>query len=590
MGFVGAVGFLALDRTHLLAHNLFDTTTNAEYIAMGKSCEGVQTQYRQIDGTCTDLQNPAMGSLGMRFGRNVPLAATFTPSDETILSPNPRVVAEALLHRKNGFIPATTINMLAAAHIQFNTHDWFTHGTTTDNSKPFMVPIPEGDPLWANQTVMPVGRTLKDTTRSPSDPRPATYTNYGTHWWDLHQIYGTTAEVQNQVRSHTGGKLNVDAATGLLPLGPNGIEITGFNDNWWTGLSIMHNLWVREHNHICEMLAINNPTWDDEHIFQVARLINSALQAKIHTVEWTPALLGNDWLRLAMHSNWYGTLPKAWQSSVPAGLHNEYLTGIVGMAKPDFANVNFTLTEEFVSVYRFHSLLPDDLTVLSHETNKPTSSYPLEKLTFRNHANVLAAEKFDDLVYTFGSTNPGALVLNNFPTALTSLSKPGMPFKLDISTIDLIRDRERGVPRYRKFRQLLGLTVPKSFSEVSDNPETVAALKAAYASIDDLDLMTGTLAESPRPEGYAFGETAFQLFVLMASRRLMTDRFLTTDYTAATYTQAGLDWIAKSSMADVLGRAFPELAGAVASVDNAFKPWKFGGPPVPREWSILGDF
>ncbi|KAJ3164881.1 hypothetical protein HK101_000344, partial [Irineochytrium annulatum] len=572
-----------------LTHNLFDTTTDAEYIAMGKSCAGLNTQFRQLDGTCNDLKNPAMGSLGTRFGRNVPLAATFTPSDASILNPNPRAVAQALLHRKNGFIPATSINMLAAAHIQFNTHDWFSHGTTTDNSNPLKVPIPAGDPLWANQTTMPVGRTLKDTTRSASDPRPATYTNHGTHWWDLHQIYGTTAEVANQVRSHAGGKLNVDAATGLLPLGPNGVEITGFSDNWWTGLSIMHNLWVREHNNVCDMLAANNPSWDDEHIFQVARLITSALNAKIHTVEWTPALLGNDWMRLGMHANWYGTIPQQWQSLVPSALRSDLLTGIVGSPQ-QFFNVNFTLTEEFISVYRFHSLLPDDLTVLDHATNKPTNKYPLEKLTFKNHANVVAAEKFEDLVYTFGASNPGALVLNNFPTALTALSKPGSPFTLDISTIDLIRDRERGVPRYRKFRQLLGLSVPNSFSDISDNADTVAALTAAYATVDDVDLLTGTLAESPRPEGYAFGETAFQLFVLMASRRLMTDRFLTQDFNAGTYTQAGMDWIQNSSMADVLSRAFPELAGAVSSVNNAFKPWKFGGAAVPREWEILINY
>ena len=46
----------------------------------------------------------------------------------------------------------------------------------------------------------------------------------------------------------------------------------------------------------------------------------------------------------------------------------------------------------------------------------------------------------------------------------------------------------------------------------------------------------------------------------MASRRLKSDRFFTTDYTPKVYTQAGLDWIENNSMRTVLLRHFPELA------------------------------
>ncbi len=39
--------------------------------------------------------------------------------------------------------------------------------------------------------------------------------------------------------------------------------------------------------------ARDYPRWNDERIYQTARLIVSALIAKIHTVEWTPAILGH---------------------------------------------------------------------------------------------------------------------------------------------------------------------------------------------------------------------------------------------------------------------------------------------------------
>jgi len=69
-----------------------------------------------------------MGCAGMRFGRNVPRKYTKAPSEEELLTPNPRVVSDRLMNRADGgFKPATIVNLLAAAWIQFQVHDWFFH-------------------------------------------------------------------------------------------------------------------------------------------------------------------------------------------------------------------------------------------------------------------------------------------------------------------------------------------------------------------------------------------------------------------------------------------------------------------------------
>ena len=57
--------------------------------------------------------------------------------------------------------------------------------------------------------------------------------------------------------------------------------------------------------------------------------------------------------------------------------------------------------------------------------------------------------------------------------------------------------------------------------------------------------MTGLYAE-PLPPGFGFSETAFRIFVLMASRRLKSDRFFTDDYRAEIYTEFGLDYIRRT--------------------------------------------
>ena len=85
--------------------------------------------------------------------------------------------------------------------------------------------------------------------------------------------------------------------------------------------------------------------------------------------------------------------------------------------------------------------------------------------------------------------------------------------------------------------------------------------------------MIGMYAER-RPQGFAFSDTAFRIFALMASRRLNSDRFFTSDYTAEVYTQAGLDWIDANTMSSVLRRHYPGVGSATSSVGNAVHPWQ----------------
>ena len=75
-----------------------------------------------------------------------------------------------------------------------------------------------------------------------------------------------------------------------------------------------------------------------------------------------------------------------------------------------------------------------------------------------------------DLFYSFGNQHPGALVLNNFPRFMQELSVAGNPF-LDMGTVDIVRARERGVPRYNEFRRAAGAELRfESFDDLTDDP------------------------------------------------------------------------------------------------------------------------
>src|SRR5437867_13184422 len=83
---------------------------------------------RTLDGGWNDLRLPAMGSLSTRFGRNIPLDRATRDADPEFLEPSPRLVSRKLLARDQ-FIPAESLNLLAAAWIQFEVHDWLSHDT-----------------------------------------------------------------------------------------------------------------------------------------------------------------------------------------------------------------------------------------------------------------------------------------------------------------------------------------------------------------------------------------------------------------------------------------------------------------------------
>ena len=147
---------------------------------------------------------------------------------------------------------------------------------------------------------------------------------------------------------------------------------------------------------------------------------------------------------------------------------------------------------------------------------------------------------------------------------------------LDLAAVDIFRDRERGVPRYNQFRRLLHKEPVKSFEELTDNPVWREQIRTVYGNdLEKVDLMTGLYAE-PLPPGFGFSETAFRIFVLMASRRLKSDRFFTDDYRAEVYTEFGLNYIRDNAMLTVLKRHYPELAPALEGVTTRSSrgvPW-----------------
>ena len=62
-------------------------------------------------------------------------------------------------------------------------------------------------------------------------------------------------------------------------------------------------------------------------------------------------------------------------------------------------------------------------------------------------AEVLRDNRLVDLIYTFGTMNPGLVCLHNFPKHLQTFRRPHTGALMDLSATDIGRCRHLGVPR-----------------------------------------------------------------------------------------------------------------------------------------------
>ncbi len=757
---------MALGRTDfLLHHRTVDGTcymhNQGSFLTLNK------------EANISHLKN--MGARDTRFGRNsAPISrAEQQQIEKNILEPNPVIISQTFFSRKkelapetDGFQPVPWVNLLATAWLQGQNHDWFSHGKNVDTShmpaeqqemyaymfRPyqvdsFIIPRTQPDMSFLNREGAGVHYRPNQAPKALESEQKSygrKYKNTVTQWWDASHIYGSDQKTVTKVRTiptdviykskdkvytsgaiYPDGKIAVDEVARKLYYRADAendnevLPITGFHDNWWIGLEMIHTVFALEHNKVATMLknnlesttlkekiiknnfkmhyqSLKTENERSDFLFHKARLVVSALIAKIHTVEWTPALLDNPGLRMGMFANWHGLktavgdvesvkIRNLIQNTL--GADTRMLTsGLTGEGTLNLYNVPFSLTEEFVSVYRMHSLLSDNINLMRHNTttDKVEVVIPIDKTRDGDVENLYtnSSKKFSsvDWLYSFGRNKAGLMTLHNYPKFMESMEvrrnvqgqKKDQPIKMNMGAVDIVRDRERHVPRYNAFRRSLRLRPLRDFEELFvtskilyedasaksasyqqvlnklkmqiqadpqkyDMPmverdakkiesvgvigniknvinggkagalnagvnlvpepvfyeyyyslpendrnalltnqeiEDIANLRRLYNNdVEKLDLLVGTLAEEDRFDQFGFGNTPFYIFALMASRRLMSDPFLSDLYTDEVYSAAGKNWVEKETMISVIKRNFPELAPKFKGVKNAFHPW-----------------
>jgi hypothetical protein len=219
-----------------------------------------------------------------------------------------------------------------------------------------------------------------------------------------------------------------------------------------------------------------------------------------------------------------------------------------------------------------HPLIPDDYAFFDHRDGRHLETRTFTEIQGPATDGEMRRLELANVLYSFGIAHPGAITLHNFPRALQKFERLNGEL-IDLSVVDIVRDRRRGVPRYNDFRAALRLPRVRDWDELSTNPVTRRKLRDVYGKLNMVDTMIGLFAETA-PSGFGFSDTAFRIFLLMATRRLQSDRFLTIDYRPEVYSPLGIDWIANNGMTSIILRHCPELAAALPRTGSAFAPYR----------------
>src|SRR6185437_9858278 len=116
---------------------------------------------------------------------------------------------------------------------------------------------------------------------------------------------------------------------------------------------------------------------------------------------------------------------------------NEVISGIPG-GPTDHFGVPYSITEEFVAVYRMHPLIPDQFSFRSLVDNRLLQERPFPEAADRHAREVLAQVSLADCFYSFGTSHPGAITLHNFPEHLRLRTEPDGTV-IDLAAIDIMR-------------------------------------------------------------------------------------------------------------------------------------------------------
>uniref|UniRef100_A0A2M4ABL8 Putative peroxidase n=1 Tax=Anopheles triannulatus TaxID=58253 RepID=A0A2M4ABL8_9DIPT len=527
------------------------------------------SRYRTFDGTCNNLQNPSWGAANTAYGRLI--AADYgdgvkSPRKATNGAdlPSARIVSNKLFSDANVLDPAyTLINMQFG---QIVAHDMgFTSGAVdtlpccgggqpapNPDRRCLPIPVPSDDPVMGSAGIKCLDflRTITDCDANPSscsNNKKAEQLNMATSFLDLSVVYGNSAAENTALRRFRDGLMKVERRDGSdwPPRNPQSSDACVQNKpedacyatgdaraNLTPHLAILQILFLREHNRIAKQLALLNPLWNDEKLFQEARRINVAQYQQIVYYEWLPNFLG-------------------WDNMKNRDIISEK-DEATNLYRP---TVNpTTLNSNANAAFRyFHSA---GIAHLQLASENRTSEGDISITDHTLNPNIIEAPcRYAQLSRGMATQSMGKVDRNIDYELKNNFFKFGGVFGNDLRSLDIQRARDHGLPSYNKFREWCGLGKIKSFAEFGsrlNSPQLPALFASVYKSVDDVELTVAGFFEKHLENSQA-GETFQCILEEQFYRTRVGDRFFfETNEKPLRFRRRQLSQLRKATMARLL--------------------------------------
>ena len=320
------------------------------------------------------------------------------------------------------------------------------------------------------------------------------------------------------------------------------------------GLTLMHTIWMREHNHIADRLGQLNKHWRDERLFEEARRIVVAELQHIAFAEFLPSILGEEVMQRFNLSILNQGYSQNYDPQLSAAVSNELATAVFP----------FIL-----------STIPSALERYSERLEMLGSTSLTD--TFMDGSDLFKRNRFAQYLTGMMSQSAMEPVLGVMPMTMTdqeqgavggrlagqevrNSSRPingaHQPPQIDAVALTIQKGRDHGLRSYLYWRRVCQLKpLVRSWQDLGQvmPSGTVNKLRQVYASVEQLDLYLALL-ESPAP-----GATIWPTFVCLLARQFFHtkhgDRYwFENDLPGLAFTPRQLDEIRQTSLAKVMCR------------------------------------
>jgi len=409
-------------------------------------------EYRTINGQDNNLANPSWGMENGDIIRTTPANYKDGFSEIQDDKPNARVISNRIFDQ-----PAKTEDILNLSDFvwvfgQFLDHDL---SKVTNSNEPVLVIVPEDDEWFLPGAAIPLGRS--EVVPGTGIDSPREYKNKITSFIDASNVYGSNQETADYLRTFNHGKLRVSTG-GLLPWNTTTGEFNDPKDP--------------------EAPEMDDDTHSGGKLFLAGdtRANENPLLTAMHTLfvrEWMPA----------------------------TGLNIEEYSGYKPEVNPNISNL-FSAAAFRVG----HTLINSDIIRMDNEGKELSEGNVALRDAFFNPIIVSLAGGIDPYLKGMATQVQQKMdnkIIDDVRNFL--FGPPGSGGGLDLAAINIARGRERGIADYNTLRAEFNLEPYTEFSQITSNPEALAALQNVYTTVDKVDAWVGMLSEDPMPGGI-FGE------------------------------------------------------------------------------------